>query len=111
MLFDENQMLDICKKYGIDVIEKDGYPLYMGEEMDENFSAEQMMKEHNSFHTNNALSSKECIKITIPVFYETQKKYNHFLSESNDIQLDFKIEKVDSISSSISYDNVNKFAA
>lgn len=49
-MFNEKQMLDICKKYGIDVAEKDGYPLLMGEEMDENFSAEEMMQESCAFH-------------------------------------------------------------
>ena len=28
MLFNEEEMLKVCRKYGIDVVEKDGYPLY-----------------------------------------------------------------------------------
>lgn len=45
MLFDEKQMLEICKKYGIETIEKEGYPLYQGKEMDENFSISEIMHE------------------------------------------------------------------
>ena len=37
------EVLRICKKYGIETVEKEGYPIYMGKEMDENFSFSEMM--------------------------------------------------------------------
>lgn len=46
MLYDEKQMLEICKKYGIETVEKEGYPLYQGKEMDGNFSYSEMMHRH-----------------------------------------------------------------
>ena len=30
MLYDEAEVLRICKKYGIETVKKEGYPLYMG---------------------------------------------------------------------------------
>ena len=44
-MYDEKQMLEICKKYGIETVKKEGYPLYMGKEMDENFSIAEIMRE------------------------------------------------------------------
>lgn len=45
MLFDEKQVLEICKKYGIETVRKKGYPLYQGKEMDESFSIAESMRE------------------------------------------------------------------
>ena len=45
MLYDEEEVLRICKKYGIETVEKEGYPLYQGIEMDENFSIAEIMNE------------------------------------------------------------------
>lgn len=45
MLYDEKEVVEICKKYGIETVEKEGYPLYKGKEMDENFSISEMMHE------------------------------------------------------------------
>lgn len=42
---DGNEVKRICKKYGIETVEKEGYPIYMGKEMDENFSFSEMMHE------------------------------------------------------------------
>lgn len=50
MLFNEQEIIEICNKYGIEVVKKSGFPLYMGEEMDENFSVEEMMKDSCEFH-------------------------------------------------------------
>lgn len=41
----EEETLRICKKYNIDVVKKEGLPLYNGEDMDENFSFENLMSE------------------------------------------------------------------
>lgn len=45
MLYDEKEVVEICKKYGIEVVEKEGYPLYQSKEMDENFSIAEIMNE------------------------------------------------------------------
>ena len=45
MLFDEKQVLEICNKYGIETVKKEGYPLYQGKEMDESFSIAEIMRE------------------------------------------------------------------
>ena len=45
MLYDEKEVVEICKKHGIETVEKKGYPLYQGKEMDENFSIAEIMRE------------------------------------------------------------------
>ena len=45
MLYNEKEMLEICKKYGIETVRKEGYPLFQGKEMDENFSIAEIMRE------------------------------------------------------------------
>ena len=45
MLYDEKEVTEVCKKYGIETVKKKGAPLYMGKEMDENFSFSEMMHE------------------------------------------------------------------
>lgn len=65
MLYDEKQMLEICKKYDIETVEKEGYPSYQGKEMDENFSFSEMMHEpirvkHNT--RDKVLTHVKCLK-------------------------------------------------
>ena len=45
MLFDEKQVVEIWKKYGIETVRKEGYPLYQEKEMDEKFSIAEIMRE------------------------------------------------------------------
>lgn len=45
MLYDAKEVVEICKKYGIEMVDGKGAPLYMGKEMDENFSFSEMMHE------------------------------------------------------------------
>ena len=45
MLYDEKEVIEICKKYDIETIETEGYPMYMDEEMDANFSIAEIMYE------------------------------------------------------------------
>lgn len=59
MLFDEKQVLEICKKYGIETVRKEGYPLYMGKEMDENFSIAEIMREPVTIMEDDKNMSKE----------------------------------------------------
>lgn len=44
-MFDEKEVVEICKKYGIETVRKEGYPLYQGKEMDKNFSIAEIMRE------------------------------------------------------------------
>ena len=37
--------MEVCKKYGIETVKKNGMPLYKGKEMDENFSIAEIMHE------------------------------------------------------------------
>jgi len=45
MLYDEKEVVKICKKYGIETINKKGMPLYKGKEMDENLLISELMNE------------------------------------------------------------------
>ena len=45
MLYDEKEVMEVCKKYGIETVKKNGMPLYKGKEMDENFSIAEIMHE------------------------------------------------------------------
>lgn len=45
MLYDEKEVIEICNKYVIETVEKKGYPIYQGKEMDENFSIVDIMHE------------------------------------------------------------------
>lgn len=45
MVCNEEEVLRICKKYGIETVEKEGYPIYRDKEMDENFSISDIMHE------------------------------------------------------------------
>ena len=43
--YDEKEVVEICKKYGIETVETEGYPIYIDKEMDENFSIADIMRE------------------------------------------------------------------
>lgn len=45
MLYNEEEIIRICEKYGIDMVETKGYPLYKGKEMDKDFSVRDVMNE------------------------------------------------------------------
>ena len=45
MLYNEEEVVRICKKHGIKMVEKEGCPLFTGEEMDENFPISQIFDE------------------------------------------------------------------
>lgn len=110
MSFVEKQILDICKRYGINVVKKKGYPLYMGKEMDENFSVEEIMRD--SDEQDEIVSSKERLELSMPVFYEEENDFNNSLLGNNNMKLNFKCEKIDdTISSKLPFNNENIFAA
>lgn len=65
MLYDEKEVVEICKKYGIKTVKKKGMPLYKGKEMDENFSFSEMMHQpirvkHNT--RDKVLTHVKCLK-------------------------------------------------
>ena len=45
MTYNEEEMLRICEKYGIETVEKEGAPLYLSKEMNEDFSFNKIMKQ------------------------------------------------------------------
>ncbi len=45
MTYNEEEMLRICEKYGIETVEKEGASLYLGKEMNEDFSFNEIMKQ------------------------------------------------------------------
>lgn len=111
MLFNEAEMLKICEKYGIEVVEKEGYPLDMDQEMDENFSVEMIMRE--PIIEKNIIISSECISLSLPIYHEDMLVVNSYYSnlECNDRIYFPKLEVDIKMSSSISYNNENKLAA
>lgn len=111
MLFNEKQMLDICKKYGIDVVEHEGYPLYMGEEMNENFSFSEMMYQPIEIVDNSVIYSSESIQLSIPVFMDKTPSCNFYCSDVKKDLFYKKESSEDKRLSSIPYDNQNKYAA
>lgn len=44
-MYDKKEVIEICNKYGIETVETEGYPIYMGKEMDEKFSIAEIMRE------------------------------------------------------------------
>lgn len=70
MLFNEKEMLDICKKYGIDVVEKKGYPLFNGKEMDENFSMCEIMNNACCEAVNKKIIYSETLEIQVSIDFE-----------------------------------------
>lgn len=43
MLFDEKEMLELCKKYNIETVKKEGYPIFDGEDMNDSFMISSIM--------------------------------------------------------------------
>lgn len=112
MLFDEKEMLDICQKYGIPLVEKEGYPLYMGEEMNENFSVEKMMHESCQFAYSEKVMYKESINLSLSVHFDKEKTNNNY-SSAREIKINIAEDNKygAQITSSIPCNSDNKFAA
>lgn len=111
MLYDIEEMLRICEKYGIETIEKEGAPLYLGKEMTEEFSFEQMMREPFVIRDDNIVTSSENFSFTVHVCSYNNKGYNDYHSKETK-KIDYMGENSDNnIESCIQCDNVNIFAA
>lgn len=81
MLFDEKEMLEICKKYDIEAIEKDGYPLYNDQEMDENFSISNILNNSSDIDTRKKNIYLKTIDLDISISFEEDNYTNCSLNE------------------------------
>lgn len=59
MLYSKEEMLHVCKKYGIETVKKVGAPLYHGKETADDFSFEKMMREPCSLENEDAVKLSE----------------------------------------------------
>ena len=74
MLFDEKEMLELCKKYDIPVVENNGVPLFENEEMTEEFLISEIMNEpYVSYNSNINISSKK-YSLNIPLISSSKSK-------------------------------------
>lgn len=106
MLYNEEEVLNICKKYGIETIETEGYPIYMDEEMDENFSIAEIM--HEPIKT---IHSSDFVKISMKTSKNMSLSCNFYNSEIvPSICYEREIDN-NTNTSTISCDNKNKYAA
>ena len=83
-MYNEEEMLRICKKHNIDVVKKEGLPLYNGEEMNENFSFENLMHESILLFDTDIISSSECFNFSLPVYYDHSNEYNFVIPTNNE---------------------------
>ena len=106
MLYNEEEVLNICKKYGIETVETEGYPIYMYEEMDENFSIAEIMHEPIK-----AIHSSDSVKISMSVSKNNLSNCNFY--DSATVATIFYERETDSNTntSTISCNNQNKYAA
>lgn len=110
-MFNEEEMLQICKKYNIEVVLKQGLPLYMDKEMNEDFSFEDLMNTSTPLFEENIICSSESFNFTLPIYRDHSNEYNDYTRNSLN-SLKYKNEKIDNqFNFTISTDNKNKFAA
>ena len=112
MLYNEEEVIRICKKYGIETIEKEGYPIYMENEMDENFSFSEMMHQPVDYDDEDSIVvSSESITFSLPIYTEPSHYNNCYSSKcSNNIPYN-KESDSRKTTSNIPYENKNKYAA
>ena len=85
MLYDEKEVMEVCKKYGIKTVKKNGMPLYKGKEMDENFSFSEMMHEPIRVKRNTrdkVLAHVKCLKRKLKLkceMYLLQARYCFYI--------------------------------
>lgn len=58
-LYNKEEMLHVCNKYGIETVKKVGAPLYQSKEINDDFSFEKMMQEPCSLGNEDAVKSSE----------------------------------------------------
>lgn len=106
MLYNEEEVLNICKKYGIETVETEGYPIYMDKELDENFSIAEIMHEPIKI-----IHSSDCIKISMKISKNTLSNCNFYNSETVSTVVYEKENDGNINVSTISCNNQNKYAA
>ena len=110
MMYNEREMINICKKYGIELVEKEGNPIYMGKEMDDDFSFSEMMKK--TVQSDDSIYAVvETIELSLPVYVDNSLSYNCCVGMLNSYLTYKSVMDVKNVESSISYDNKNKYAA
>ena len=114
MVCNEEEVLRICKKYGIETVEKEGYPIYRDKEMDENFSISDIMHEPvQCIFEDEIISSSNTIELSLPLsirFYP-QEYCNYYPSCQRNTIVYKNDSESKNVMSNIYYDNANKFAA
>ncbi len=64
-LYNKEEMLHVCKKYGIETVKKVGAPLYQSKEINDDFSFEKMMQEPCS------LGNEDAVKLSEKAFLQS----------------------------------------
>ena len=85
MLFDENEMLEVCKKHGIDIVEKDGYPLYNGDEMNADFSIYDIMHDTCNIAVSEKTIYSGMMQLDMSVNFEVDEYINYSLNYLNEL--------------------------
>lgn len=107
-MFDEKEMLELCEKYGIDIVEKDGYPLLNGNELTSDFSISELFKEAHSVKVEERVLYTSLIKMSVDFSSTVFENVNKVSVESCSVKRDKKHALV---VSTIDLENENKNAA
>lgn len=73
MLFDEKEMIDLCEKYGIPVVENNGVPMFEDKDMPEEFLISEVMNEPYVSYDDIEISSKK-YSLNIPIVGNLKKR-------------------------------------
>ena len=109
MLFNEKEMLELCKKHSIDVVEKEGYPLFNGIELSPDLSISEL------------LNNPHCTTIEEKTLYSKSAKIsinfnsNIIIENTDNTNIEYfnvvKDNKYSLVVSSIDSDSENNWAA
>lgn len=113
MIFNEKEMLEVCQKYGIGIIEKEGGPLYDGQEMDDNFSMYDIMHDTYSIVIDEKTLYSQTLELKMPVIFESNDLINCFMNDADKPHF-INVDKDDyykSVKSSVTSSNDISFAA
>lgn len=108
MLFNEKEMLELCEKHGIEIVEKEGYPLLDGAEMSSDFSISELLNESYSTVIEERTLYTNSMNMCIDCSWDVIKNVNNSNIESCNI---IKDNKYSLIVSTINFNNENRSAA
>lgn len=111
MLYNEEEVLRICKKYGIETVKRSGYPAYVDKEMDENFSVDEMLRQPVVSVDNTLISFSQATLMSPPISFDTQGSWNFYPSECSPNLIYEKGTPDIQLTSSISCNDPNSYAA